>query len=305
MSTVALPVAPRKAPGSAPGGGTPPSLDNRTQLGFQARTHTHTRPPGWYLNDWATAGEASAFWSDGSIRVEGDEVAPTGSDRPRAGLHRSRVLTGEAAAAEDHERSIRRSRGRLRRYAVHNRLGRLVSLTYAGTGCHDFDRMRADVALFERRLREAFPALAFEFTYELHPGGHGWHVHGGVSARIPQARLAALWGHGFADIRMIRLNGGRRFPGRAGGTGREMCRRVAVYLSKYVGKEAEGIPAGRQRYSVRQGFQPVCRRVFLGCPDDVARAMLVALGGEVPSYVWSSSGAPEWIGPPAEYVAFG
>lgn len=283
------------------GGVAPPSLDNRTQLGVSRST----REPGWYLNDWSTAGEASAFWSDRSVLVDGDDLAPGTSASVSYVNSPGRVLVGAEAIAEDHERSIRRSRGRLRRFAVHNRLARLVSLTYRGRGCHDFDRMRADVALFERRLREAFPALAFVFTYELHPGGHGWHVHGGVSKGVPVARLAALWGHGFVDIRMVRVGGSRGFPGRPAGTGRAGCRRVAVYLSKYVGKDAEGIPAGRQRYSVRQGFQPGCRRVFLGSPEEVLRAILVELGGEVPSYAWSSSGAPAWVGPPAEYVAFG
>lgn len=286
-------------PGRA-GGVAPPSLDNRTQLGVSRST----RAPGWYLNDWSTAGEASAFWSDRSVLVEGEDASAIASDRGRSAVGPGRVLVDEAAVAEDQERSIRRSRGRLRRFAVHNRLARLVSLTYRGRGCHDFNRMRDDVALFERRLREAFPALAFVFTYELHPGGHGWHVHGGVSSSVAQARLESLWGHGFVDIRMVRVGGSRRFPGRPAGTGREGCRRVAVYLSKYVGKDAEGIPAGRQRYSVRQGFQPGCRRVFLGCPDDVVRSILVELGGEVPSYAWSSSGSPLWVGPPAEYLAF-
>lgn len=202
-------------------------------------------------------------------------------------------------AAEDRERSTRRSRGRLRRYAVHNRLSRLVTVTYRRP-VYEFDRMRLDVAQFERRLRGAYPGVAYQFTYELHPGGHGWHVHGGLSQFIPQARLVALWGHGFVWVFKVRA---RQF-GAVGG-GREMARRVAVYLSKYIGKASEVIPAGRQRYSVRQGFQPLCRRVFLGSPDDVCRSMLVELGGEVPSYVWSSSGSPEWNGPPAEFVAFG
>jgi hypothetical protein len=65
--------------------------------------------------------------------------------------------TGPVAGGVDPDRSAveagRRARARLRRYCVSNRLNRLVTLTYAGEGCHDPRQVPVDVGEFFRALR--------------------------------------------------------------------------------------------------------------------------------------------------------
>ncbi len=50
-----------------------------------------------------------------------------------------------------------RARAKVRRYCAANRLNRLGTLTYAGAGCHDPARLRADVGEFFRGLRRGLP----------------------------------------------------------------------------------------------------------------------------------------------------
>jgi hypothetical protein len=194
----------------------------------------------------------------------------------------------------DRERSLRRTRGRLRRYSSANRFDRLVTLTNRDV-CLDFDVFTRRLAAFERRLRQRHPEMPWAFSYELHPEGHGWHAHGGLPWWVAHAELAALWGHGFVHI--------RRFKGRTGTRpGLDAARQVGRYIAKYAGKDNEAIPPGRQRYRVRHGYQPEAVRVYLGHPEDVPGALAWLLEDE-PSYRWSSSGSPEWTGPPAWFVS--
>lgn len=62
-------------------------------------------------------------------------------------------LYPDAAEAGGSLRSILEPK-RVRRYCAANRLGRLGTLTYAGDGCHNPRRLRADVTTFFRCLRQ-------------------------------------------------------------------------------------------------------------------------------------------------------
>jgi hypothetical protein len=116
-----------------------------------------------------------------------------------------------------------------------------------------------------------------------------------MSEYVRKERLARLWGHGFVDVRRIRSNR----PGR-----REAARSVARYLSKYVTKDAaRGI--GGHRYEVRQGYQPVAVRAAAWSVDEGWRTLVGLAGGEVPAYEWSSSGEPDWNGPPVRFLSWG
>lgn len=69
----------------------------------------------------------------------------------------AREASARDVATSDPERTAadaaRRARGKVRRYCAANRLNRLGTLTYAGSGNHNPRALRADLADFFRRLR--------------------------------------------------------------------------------------------------------------------------------------------------------
>src|SRR5204862_2633516 len=135
------------------------------------------------------------------------------------------------------------------------------------------------------------PSLAWVRVFERHKSG-ALHVHFISSRTVRKRHLARLWGHGFVDA------------GRAAGTGgREMARSAARYAAKYIGKSTVA-GFGRHSYEVRQGFQPAVRLGrFAG--DAVAWTEVVrAMGGELPSYEWRSTGVEGWRGPPVLFLSW-
>ena len=187
-----------------------------------------------------------------------------------------------------------RARRQVRRYCAANRLNRLATLTYAGTGCHDPLQLRADVADFFRRLRQrhaqGFPYL---WTAEWHRLGHGLHVHFAVGRFIRRSWIDEAWGRGMVDIRLL-----GDVPSGAGALGE--ARLAARYLAKYVSK-APAAGSGLHRYEVAQGFQP--RRESIHAPTaQGALAIASARLGAEPTLVKWSRDATEWHGPPAVWA---
>ncbi len=190
--------------------------------------------------------------------------------------------------------AARRARGKVRRYVVENRLNRFGTLTYA-QACEEPLQLREDVARFFRDLRPALGGDPFPYVWvpEWHPGGHGLHVHFCVGRYVPQPLIRRTWGNGFVHIKLI-----GDLP--VGSGSLTEARVTAGYLSKYVGKGLgdDRRPAGLHRYEVAQGFQP--ERVILSgrTEDEVLRLASERMGGP-PEYVWRSSTAEGWSGPPA------
>jgi hypothetical protein len=89
-------------------------------------------------------------------------------------------------AARSSAEASRRARAKLRRYCTANGLNRLGTLTYAGEGCHDARVLRGDVSEFFRALRSGLDAgpIPYAWVPQLHPGGHGWHVHFGLGRYV-------------------------------------------------------------------------------------------------------------------------
>jgi hypothetical protein len=150
-----------------------------------------------------------------------------------------------------------------------------------------------DVNDFLQRLREhlgeAFPAA---YVLELHPKGHGLHVHIALQSRfIRWELLGQLWGHGhvqYSDGAVAIRNAGSK---------RAQSRRLAQYLTKYMAKGwADQHDAGDHRYEVTQGFQPeTSRRVFYSLA--AALDWLDSTDG-APATQWCSDSAEDWEGPP-------
>ena len=212
------------------------------------------------------------------------------------GRRRLNVPTGKppngVRAAEE---ARRRARGKLRRYCAANGLNRLGTLTYAGAGCHDAGALRPDVAEFFRGLRAGVGAGAIPYAWvpQLHPGGHGWHVHFGLGRYVPRRLIERSWGHGFVHIKLL-----GNLPVGSGRWGE--ARQTARYLAGYAGRDlGEGRrPAGLHRYEVAQGFQPAKIECYGSSADDVIERASRYMGAR-PERVWHSSSVEGWRGPPA------
>jgi hypothetical protein len=189
----------------------------------------------------------------------------------------------------------RRARGRVRRYCAANGLSRLGTLTYAGEGCHDPVVVRADIRRFFRGLRRGLGGerLPYLWVPELHPGGHGWHVHFAVGRFVPRGLIEEAWGRGFVHIKLI-----QGVP--VGGGVRGEARVAARYLSKYLGKDLRG-QGGLNRYDVAQGFQPRTEPLIADSEAGVIGLAVEAMG-EPPAYVWRSVDQEGWRGPRAVWL---
>lgn len=203
-------------------------------------------------------------------------------------------LRGEAGANPVRSRveGDRRARTSARRYCAANGLNRLGTLTYA-VGCHDPRELRVHAGEFFRRLRAGLGGqpLPYLWVGEWHPGGHGLHLHFAVGRYVKRGLIAQAWGRGHVSIKLLGdLGSGRRGV-------LEEARHAAGYLSKYVTKA--GSPgSGLHRYELAQGFQP--RRVTLrGRSEAHVLDQASEILGARPTFLWRSSEAEEWEGPPA------
>jgi hypothetical protein len=240
-------------------------------------------------------GQREARWS---FVLYPDAAEGGGSFRSTA-----REAVGGDSPAPDPARNAadaaRRARAKVRRYCAANRLNRLGTLTYAGTGNHSPAVLRVDLADFFRRLRssvgEPFPYL---WAPEWHPGGHGLHAHFAVGRWIGQGDIKTAWGRGHVHIKLL-----GDLPVGSGTLGE--ARLAARYLAKYIGKDlaADGQPSRLHRYEVAQGFQP--RGVTIGgaSADEVIGWAETFM--EAPAErVWHSRDEEAWDGPPAVWASW-
>jgi hypothetical protein len=248
-----------------------PSLDSGTKL-------VGSDTAGWRFSLFPDAAEGG-----GSFRSAGDGVRRGESFDP-----------GDSQAD-----AARRAKRKVRRYCAANRLNRLGTLTYAGSGCHDPAQLRADLGEFFRQLRsgigEPFPYL---WVPEWHKTDHGLHAHFAVGRYIRVALIREAWGRGHVDIRML-----NHLPVGSGALGE--ARLAARYLAKYVGKDL-GRATDRQglhRYEVAQGFQPRAYGLSGGTADEVLNWAAVVMG-RAPQEVWRSHDVEDWAGPPAVWASW-
>lgn len=235
---------------------------------------------GWLVKAYPAAREAVVVLQGGG-QPQPPPTAPADEDEAQR-RHEDNV-----------KRVARRRRAECRRYCAGNTLTVLWTFTYRGDGCHDRDRVVRDFALFIKRFRAEFGAQPYLYVLELHPGGHGWHVHMALPGRhFSHQRMFELWGHGFVHYRRSK-DLGEGGPGRGG---RQQARRVAAYLSKYLVKDMQP-GRGRHGYEVGQDFA-VRARVFRMVPKlSNVRRLLDHWG--LGHLHWSCSDTwPGWNGPP-------
>lgn len=247
---------------------------------------TLARPDaGWVLSLYPDAGEA------------GGSFVPSWRP-PRTYVPGTPAANPERARQE----AARRARGKVRRYCAANRLNRMGTLTYAGSGVHDPRQVRRDVAVFFRSLRSALGGrpLPYVWVPEWHKTDHGLHLHYAMARYVPYSLIKATWGHGNIWIH-------RHSDMPVGSTSLHEARKAAGYLSKYVTKsfdaDASSRVAGLHRYDVAQGFQPAVTRLH-GTSAQQVLADAVTRMGAAPSQMWSSADAEGWQAPPAVWFSW-
>jgi hypothetical protein len=180
---------------------------------------------------------------------------PGATFRPTVGEHSVRGLYTRSTEERDPKppdlvRSKREAQKRaqvqVRRFCKHHGIWRLVTLTLAAkTELADRERVRRRVVRFLEGLRGRVKGLSYVYVLELHPGGHGYHVHLGFSRFVDKRLIAELWKWGWIDVRAIKLKGPKR--------GHSAAASCARYLGKYATKaEDEGRLSGKHRYERSQ-----------------------------------------------------
>ena len=122
--------------------------------------------------------------------------------------------------------------GKVRRYCAANRLNRLGTLTYAGSGNHDPARAPRRPGASSSGGSGA-PSASASRTCGCPsgiPGGHGLHAHFAVGRWIAHGAIKRAWGRGIVHIKLL-----GDLPVGSGTLGE--ARLAARYLAKYVGKD--------------------------------------------------------------------
>jgi hypothetical protein len=181
----------------------------------------------------------------------------------------------------------------VRRYCASNRLNRLGTLTYAGSGCHDPKALRSDLGEFFKGLRASLDGepLPYLWVPEWHKTDHGLHAHFACGRYIKRSLIEGAWGRGFVHIKLL-----GDLP--SGATAVEEARRASGYLAKYIDKDFGHIRSmGLHRYDRAQGFEPKKVRIEGHSFEDAYHQVCAAMGGELPQTVTSSVNWPGWSGP--------
>jgi len=233
-------------------------------------------PPRVQGNSWVPFDDE---W-DALVSVDGDVL----SKRPS--------LSIEERASKNLERANKRARVALRRYCIKNELQKMLTFTYAepawnrGEVKHDMNQLF--VRWRHLKHDKAFP---YAYVLELHPMGHGLHVHAAVPLHfIDKHWLQETWGFGivhYRDPKPLRET-----------SSRERSRRLSGYLAKYVSKDLSKDRAlNEQRYSVAQNFNVQIKRASF---SSLVKAIEWIFGAkdELFEQVWSYNDDIDWDGPP-------
>lgn len=240
---------------------------------------------GVLVSVWPECGEATAVM-----------VSPPGLGD---GLSPWMQLSEEQRARLNAEKSLHRSKSAARRYAVANRLTKNWTLTFAGAGVFSrrfvVRRVNRFLTTLRHDLGERFPYL---YVIELHPGGHGYHVHLLLDSRfISKHKMQRLWG-GIVHFSEHRKRGNQRQ------SARQQARIAVGYLMKYLSKDwTPG--SGEHRYERSTGFNGEKRQRWFSTFGQAMAWVRSVRGPDQPVLESFDSRAwEEWFGPPVMWVAW-
>lgn len=146
--------------------------------------------------------------------------------------------------------------------------------------------------LMRWRMLNGGKPFPYVYVIELHPEGHGYHVHVGVPGGMftDFFQLRRVWGHG-----RIRFDQNSRHSGES----RNDARRLAIYLSKYLAKDVNDDHAkGEHRYEPAQGFDVETTRRWFPSLREADTFLRFRVRGEKFDQVWSDYQIEDWMGPP-------
>ena len=241
---------------------------------------------GWRVKDWTSkeTGQAELMaWKRVAYIPQGDPDDPGEKD---SGLFANRIdQSGTQQEAEmlalraqrNKEKSAARAKRTCRHKIKHAGLSSLLTCTYR-ENMTDFDRVRSDWNAMLRKLRHVMPGFRSVFAFEQQERG-AWHVHAAID-RLPshftirerEKGSASGWRHvrvrSFdylrrlwrqvvgADNGNIDVDGHRRSRHGLQGKYRagESLAKLAGYVSKYLTKDHQTGPEGRNRWGSTQGI---------------------------------------------------
>ena len=122
---------------------------------------------------------------------------------------------------------------------------KFLTLTFAQP-CTDRESVAVSIkAMCKRYLLIYGHPLQYLSVLELHPGGHGYHVHMLVNSFYirQQTWQDNLWARGIVHIKAV------NFDGTEAG-----YRRIANYLLKYIEKDFDNLPANSKRYTLSESW---------------------------------------------------
>lgn len=194
---------------------------------------------------------------------------------------------------QNEHRAHGRAQKAVRQYCVRWGLTKMWTFTFK-TAQWDKKQVKAYMNEFLMRWRQLNGGKPFPYLYviELHPEGHGYHVHvavpGGMFTDFFQLRR--VWGHG-----RIRFDKNNRHSGES----RNDARRLAVYLSKYLAKDLNDDHCkGEHRYEPAQGFDVQTIRRWFATFKEAEDFLHFRVEGEKFVQVWSDYEIDDWHGPP-------
>jgi len=238
---------------------------------------------GWRVKDWCSphTGQSELMaWKRVAYIPQGD---PDDPDEAHTGLFPTRIDQSGTVMDEERlerqrlrnlEKSAARAKRTCRHKIKHAGLSSLLTSTYR-ENMTDFDRVRRDWNLMLRKLAKAMPGFRAVYAFEQQDRG-AWHVHAAID-KLP-THLTVLEGAGrhAREVRVrswdylrrcwqsivgkdngnIDVDGHRKarhgLPGKYRSA--ESLSKLAGYVSKYLTKDHETGPVGRNRWGSTQGI---------------------------------------------------
>lgn len=198
-------------------------------------------------------------------------------------------------------KSLQRTKSTARRYAVANLLTVNWTLTTEGAGCFDRRVMIRRTNRFLSALRarhEMSGPFPYLYVLELHPGGHGYHVHLLLQERfLDKHMMQRMWGAIVFFSRHDRDQNGNKV------SAVNAARIAAGYLLKYVSKDWEA-GSGQHCYERSTGFNhPPRRRLCRSFAEARMWLRIQRLDAPVVA-LFTSAEVEDWHGPPVEWMAW-
>lgn len=179
-------------------------------------------------------------------------------DEPTGGGLPVRLAAVARRAAITREGSDRRAKRVARKVARKNRLRVLVTLTFPGEGIHDRKLARKLASDWMHKHGRDILGQRYMSFDELHPKGHGWHIHLLTQERLPSWVLKAFWDSwtAFLGRRGIHPSGGAKYV--RIDVEELPTKQAANYAAKYVTKdwgEGHQLAKGAKRYVSSHGLE--------------------------------------------------